>query len=87
MALLRTILILFIIFYVVKLFTRYILPSLFVNYMDKKMGEFSKQRNKQQQKEQSKKREGEVTIDYNPGNSSKDKPSKGDYVDYVEVKD
>jgi hypothetical protein len=84
MALLRTIFIFIIIFYVVRLFARYILPSLFVNYMDGKMNEFAKKQKRHQ--EQARKREGEVTIDYSP-NQSKGKPTKGDYVDYVEVKE
>lgn len=89
MGLLRTILILFIIFYTVRLFTRYILPALFYNYMDNKMEEFTRQQQKQQQRqrEQARRREGEVTVDYKPGDRSKNKPAKGDYVDYVEVKD
>jgi hypothetical protein len=88
MGLLRTILIIFIIFYVIRLFTRYILPSLFVNYMDDKMQAFAKQQKQQQrQQQQARKREGEVTIDYKPGDQSKNRPAKGDYVDYVEVKD
>jgi hypothetical protein len=89
MGLLRTLLILFIIFYVIRLFTRYILPALFYNYMDDKMKEFSKQQQKQRQREQqqARKREGEVTIDYTKGVHSKNKSDKGDYTDYVEVKE
>ncbi len=89
MGFLRTILIIIIVYYVIRLFTRYILPGLFVGYMDKKMNEFSKQQMKQQQRQnqQAQQREGEVTIDYKPGDSPKNKPSKGDYVDYVEVKE
>ena len=84
MALLRTIVIFFIIFYVIRLFTRYILPSLFANYMNDKMNEFAKKQKRYQ--EQARKHEGEVTIDYAP-NQKKGKPTKGDYVDYVEVKE
>jgi sortase (surface protein transpeptidase) len=90
MGLLRTILILFIIFYVIRLVTRFFLPMLFKNYVDDKMNEMAGNQKKQQQrqKEQARKREGEVSIDYNPRQgSSKDKNDKGDYVDYVEVKD
>ena len=89
MGLLRTILILFIIFYVIRLFTRYILPALFVNYVDHKMEDFTRQQKNQQQRQrqQARKREGEVTIDYSPDTPSKNKPVKGDYIDYVEVKD
>ena len=85
MAFLRTILILFIIYYVIRIFTRYILPSLFVNYMDSKVEELKKQQKRQ--RDQARKREGEVTIDFSSKNQGKDKPSKGEYVDYVEVKD
>jgi hypothetical protein len=56
--------------------------------MDDKMNEFTRRQKKQQkQQEQARRREGEVTIDYSPGNNSKNKPSRGEYVDYVEVKD
>ncbi len=89
MALLRTILILFIIFYVIRLFTRYILPALFYNYMDDKMKELSRQQQKKRQREQqeARKREGQVTVEYPRGAFSKGKPDKGEYTDYVEVKD
>jgi hypothetical protein len=89
MGLLRTILILFIIFYVVRLFTRYILPALFYNYMDDKMQELSRQQQKKRQREQqeARKREGQVTIEYPQGAFSKGKTNKGDYTDYVEMKD
>jgi len=88
MGLLRTILILFIIFYVIRLFTRYILPALFVNYMDDKMDAFAKhQKQQQRQRQEARKHEGEVTVDYKPGEQLKNKPAKGDYTDYVEVKD
>jgi len=86
--LLRTLLIIFIIYYIGRLFTRYILPALFYNYMDDKMSEFARKQKKQRQHEQqqAKKKEGEVTIDYAPNGTGKNKPSKGEYVDYEEVK-
>jgi hypothetical protein len=86
MAFLRTILIIFIIYYVIRFFMRYMFPSLLVNYVDKKMKDFTSQQHQKEQ--QARKREGEVTIDYHPPKSDKNKPDKGgDYVDYVEVKD
>jgi uncharacterized ion transporter superfamily protein YfcC len=89
MALLRTLLILIIIFYVVRLFTRYIIPGLFSNYMESKMKEFSRQQQKykQQEHQKSKQKEGEVRIDYTPEDRPKNKHSRGEYTDYVEVKD
>lgn len=83
MAFLRTIVIIFIIFYVLRLFARYILPSLFVNYVNRKMGGFSGQ----QQRSKVYKKEGEVTIDYSPQKKQQKRNDAGEYIDYVEVKE
>lgn len=86
--LLRTILIIIIVTYVIRLFTRYIMPALFYNYMDDKAKEFSRQqKRRQREQEHARKREGEVYIDYSPQSNNKNKPSKGVYVDYEEIKD
>ena len=84
MGFLKTIVIIFIIFYVLRLFTRYILPSLFTNYVNRKMNEFS---GAQQPKgAKSHKREGEVSIDYSPGKQQPKKGNdEGEYIDFVEV--
>ena len=88
MALLRTILIIIIVTYIIRLFARYILPAMFFNFMDDKAREFARQQKKEYQRaKQSKKREGEVSIDYSPQNNNKGKPRSGVYVDYEEVKD
>lgn len=84
MAFLRTIVIIFIIFYVLRLFARYILPSLFVNYVNRKMGGFSGQ---QQRTTRAYKKEGEVSIDYSPQKKQSKKNDAGEYVDYVDVKE
>ncbi len=85
MTVLRTILILIIIYYVIRIFTRFIIPALFYNYMDDKMKDFSRNQKKQQYK--ASKNEGEVTIDYIPEKEHNNKQNKGEYVDYEEVKD
>ncbi len=78
MALLRTILIIIIVTYIIRLFTRYILPAMFFNFMDDKAREFAKQHKKEYQKaQQAKKREGEVSIDYSPQSNNKNKPRIG----------
>jgi flagellar basal body-associated protein FliL len=88
MALLRTILIIIIVTYIIRLFTRFILPAMFFNFMDDKAREFAKQHKKEYQRaQQAKKREGEVSIDYAPKNNNKNKPKSGMYVDYEEVKE
>jgi len=57
--------------------------------MDGKMKDFSRQqqRHGKREQKQAQKREGEVNIDYTPQGGGKDKPSKGEYVDYEEVRD
>jgi len=87
MGLLRTILIILIVTYIIRLFARYILPALFFNFMDDKAREFAKQHKKEYQRSQrAKKREGEVSIDYAPQNEKKNKSRPGVYIDYEEVK-
>jgi hypothetical protein len=88
MGLLRTILIIVIVTYIIRLFTRYILPAMFFNFMDDKAREFARQNKKEYQKaQQAKRREGEVSIDFSPQQNNKNKPKSGVYVDYEEVKD
>ena len=85
MSLLRTILILIIIYYVIQIFTRYIIPSLFGNKMDDNMNEFTRKKRNEQKK--AARHEGEITIDYNQDKDHRKKSSKGEYVDYEEIKD
>jgi hypothetical protein len=84
---LRTLLIIFIIYYIGRLFTRYIMPALFMNYMEDKVSELAKkqQKMKQQEYEKARKREGQVTIE-NASRGNGKGSAKGEYVDYEEVK-
>jgi hypothetical protein len=79
---LRTLFIIAIIYYGIRLFTRYILPSLVdkgVKNMQQKM------QDQQRQNQRNTRRDGEVTIE-NKQNSGKNSSfSKGDYVDFEEV--
>lgn len=83
MVFLKAVVIIFIIFYVLRLFARFILPSLFVNYVNRKMGGFSGQ----QRNTRMNKKEGEVTIDYSPDKKHSKRNDTGEYIDYVEVKE
>ena len=83
--LLRTILILIIIYYVVQIFIRYIIPALFYSYTNNKRNEFHRDQKRRQR--HASKHEGEVTIDYIPDKHPKQNDGKGEYVDYEEVKD
>ena len=80
---LRTIFVIAVIYLVVRVFTRYILPMLVekgVKNMQQKMYE------QQRQHQQSNKHEGEVTIEYKNDEKKKNhKQNEGDYVDFEEV--
>lgn len=79
---LRTVFVIAIIYFVIRVFSRYILPMLVekgVKGMQQKMYE------QQRQKQQSNKHEGEVTIEYNDKNKKNRNQNEGDYVDFEEV--
>lgn len=74
----RFLLILFIIFFVIKIFTRYILRSYLKNV---------KQNFENQQHQSNTKKEGDVTINTKPDQSKKIEKDEGDYVDFEEIKE
>ncbi len=80
MQLLRTILIIVIIYYLVKLFARYVLPVL-AKYFIRKTTE-----NIQKQYDKPKRKVGDINIDYAP--EKKQTPDDlGEYIDYEDVKE
>jgi hypothetical protein len=87
MGFIRAILFIIIVYYLVRIVTRYILPLLFGNYMNRRMNDFSNRYNTQQHNI-NKKKEGEVTIDAsNTGPSSQKRKDRGEYIEYEEIKD
>lgn len=73
----RFLLILFVIYFIVKIFTRFVLGSYFKNM----------QRNfENQQNQYNKKKEGDVTINTKPKTNKKIDKDEGDYIDYEEIK-
>jgi hypothetical protein len=85
MGFIRIIIILVFFYYLVRIITRYVVPFLFGNYVNRKMNDFSGQFNRQQ-KTSDRKKEGEVTVDYAPQEGKK-KGDRGEYVEYEEIKD
>jgi len=78
----RTLIIIAVIYFVIRLFTRYLLPLLLENKikeMQKKMHEQEKQ------KKRGDGREGEVTIEYDQKKNNIGKQQEGEYVDFEEV--
>jgi len=86
MGFIRTILFIVVVYYLLKVVIRYILPLLFGNYMNRRMNDFSNQYNRQQQST-GKKKEGEVTVDAPSNRTSAKNKDRGEYVDYEEIKD
>ena len=79
---LRTVFVIAIIYLVIRVFSRYILPMLVEKGMKDMQQKMSEQ---QRQNQQSNKREGEVTIEYNNKDKKNHNQNNGDYVDFEEV--
>ena len=82
----RTILLIVIIYYLIKIVMRYLLPVIFGSYMNRKMNDFSNQFNKQQQTHNTRK-EGEVIVDDNSYSKGKKRKDRGEYIEYEEIND
>lgn len=81
-SLVRTIVIIAIVYYAIKIFARLVLPSMVqkgVKNMQQKM--YDQYRNQQSDF----RKEGEVTIEKNRGSKLNTDPGKGEYVDFEEV--
>ena len=79
---LRTLIIIVIIYYAIKLFTRYVLPLILENKikdMQQKMQE------QQKQQRRTGKQDGEVTIEYDQKRNNSRNRDDGEYVDFEEV--
>jgi len=85
MGFIRIILILVLFYYLVRIIMRYLFPLLMGNYVNRKMNDFSN-RHEKQQTTHSRKKEGEVSVDYTPQEGKKGK-DRGEYVEYEEIKD
>jgi len=78
MALVRFALILLIIFFIIRIFTRYILQSYFKN-MQKNFED--------QQRQYQQKKDGDITVENRPDSNKKFDKNEGDYIDYEEIKE
>lgn len=79
----RTLLIILIIYYAIRLFARYVLPLL----VDKGIKNMQQKMNDQQSQFQRRQRrpDGEVTIEKNRTNQRNSDTDEGEYVDFEEV--
>ena len=81
---LRTILIIVLVWYGVKVLTRIFAPLLMRYVAKKAEKQFGQQFNQYQQPKEAKKKEGEISIDKMPQQKSSNK-DVGEYVDYEEI--
>ncbi|WP_347926075.1 DUF4834 family protein [Pontimicrobium sp. SW4] len=82
---LRTILIILLIWYGIKILSRIFAPVL-MRYVAKKAEQkFGGQFNQHQQPQPQKKKEGEISIDKMPNENTSSNKKVGEYVDYEEI--
>ena len=79
----RTVIFLLAVYFIIKLFTRYILPLI----LEKKIRQMQHDLNERTRRQQNNNRpEGEVTINYGPQRSNNpNRHDEGEYVDFEEV--
>jgi uncharacterized membrane protein (DUF106 family) len=79
---LRTLLVIALIYFAIRLFTRYILPYIVEN----KVKEMQQKLNEQKkQQERAGRREGDVTIEYDKKQNNSRNKNDGEYVDFEEI--
>ena len=79
---LKTLFIILLIYYGIRLITRYLLPIL----IDKGMKNMQQKiQNQQRQNQPTTRPPGEVTVEYNKNTGKNNSQIKGDYVDFEEV--
>ncbi|MBR9914957.1 MAG: DUF4834 family protein [Algicola sp.] len=80
----RTILIILLVYYGIKILSRLFAPYL-MRYMSKKMQEKFEGQFRQQQDPKPKYKEGETVIDKMPNTDSSSNKKVGEYIDYEEI--
>ena len=81
----RTILILILIWYGVKVLSRLLAPVLMRFVAKKAEQRFGQQFNQQQKQQKPSEKEGEISIDKTPQQSKSSNKDVGEYVDYEEI--
>lgn len=77
----RTLFVLVIIYFGIKLITRYVLPLL----VDKGVKKMQQKMHEQQRQQRPSRPDGEVTIENNRNKKGNGKQDKGEYIDFEEV--
>lgn len=78
----RTVIIIAVIYFGIRLFTRYILPTI----VDKKIKDMhEKMQDQQKQKQRATRSDGDVTIEYDNKREQSRNRNDGEYIDFEEV--
>jgi len=78
----RTIVVIAVIYFIIRIFSRYVIPLLF----EKKLKDMqNKMQQQQKQQQRSNRNEGEVTIEYDQKNKKGNNGNEGEYVDFEEI--
>ncbi len=85
MGLLKTILIILLVYYGVKVLSRLFAPLLMRFVAKKAEQRFEQQFNQHQKQQQPKQKEGEISIDKTPKQGKASNKDVGEYVDYEEI--
>lgn len=81
----RTILIIMMIWYGIKILSRLFAPYLMRFVVKKAEQKFGQQFNQQQNRQKSQQKEGETTIDKSPEQTKTSNKNVGEYVDYEDI--
>jgi hypothetical protein len=81
--LVRTILIVIGIYFLFKILSRFLFPILLKKMVERAAANMAKHQNFQTE---SKRKQGEINVDYVPKKDRRNRDDDGEYVDYVEIK-
>lgn len=85
--LIRFALIFFLVYFIISLFTRYILPFVTRFFFNRMSDKVKRDYERQMREKREKEREGEITIRYKPGEKKIITPDEGKYIDFEELDD
>ncbi len=87
MGLIRFVIVFFLVYFLISLFTRYVLPFAMRYLFSRMSGRVRKDYEKKMKDRRKKEREGEITIRYKPGDNKIITKDDGEYIDYEELDD
>lgn len=81
----RTIFIILLIYFIIRVISRYVVPFFLKGYV-KNITSQMKQQQEEMLRQQKKGKEGDVTVNYTPQKEKNFGKEEGDYVDFEEIK-